>query len=909
MISSRKLIKNLFFWTALIAIWVLGAWAYFTFIVQAGAETFVFELDQRTYEILQPRFFGLLLILPVLAIIARFTLSDFPLYQRWLNIGLRALVITAIVGSLVQVVMTSFDSRVATIFLVDTSASFPDDALDEALLQINAAAREKNERDTVMALGFATHPYLLEPGEDGLYSEIPRLESDEDQLGSDISAALRMAYGLFPDDHVKRVVLITDGNETQGDFLAEVNRAADFGIRLYAHSLDLETPPEVMIQGVQIPENIEMGAPFFLTAHIFSTIDAEIEVTLWQNEYRDGHQSLQISPGVTELRFETQVYEPGFRQFRLEMNVTGEDTFAANNHYVHTAHIRGEPRILYIEGELRSRHYLERALQQENFDVETRSPTGIPQTIEELDAFDLVLLSDVPAKSFTDRQMQLFDTYVRELGGGLIMAGGDESFGPGGWEDTIIEDLMPLTFDAEQQRDTPDVAILLVIDRSGSMGEHNRIGLAREAARAAVETLQEGAEIGILAFDHEVTTISRIQSITNRSRILNQINRIDLRGGTDIAAALAAAYDEMVFHPAKIRHIIILTDGISPEENIFTQIMPAMRIEDITVTTVAIGEQSETSMMRRIAQAGNGRFYYTNNPYNIPQIFTQETQNVAHGALIEEPIRARVVSRAQVLAGIQWNQAPFLLGYVSTKPKPQADMLLLTDRDEPLLARWRVGLGKTAAFTSDLKNRWGSEWVRWPGYPQLWAQLIRDTMRTDDRNHLPMQAFVEQDRARIIVDAIGTDDRFINDLQSDLLVTDPDGEERHLTFHQTAPGRYETSFELTSYGSYGLSAQHELNGDSFAVSLASLSYPYPRELSFIEPNTALVEQAVSLSGGQLNPTSEELFDPLGEEVRYRRHLWPYFTALALLLLLLDLAFRRIRLSGKTRISWAELVGR
>lgn len=906
MISSKKLIKNLFFWTLLIGVWGASIWAYLHFLVWPGVDLISFEALDRTFEILEPRYFGLLLVVPLLAVGTKFTLSDFPAYQKGLNLILRALVLAAVVGALVQVVMTSFESRVATIYLVDTSASFPDEALVAALEPINAAAAQLGERDQIRVIGFAKRPYLVQPNAEGLYEAIPRPDAEEDHLGTDISAALRMAYGLFPDDHLKRVVLITDGNETHGDFLAEVSRATDFGIRLFAYEIDFEIPPEVLIQGVDVPENIEMGAPFFLTARIFSTHEDEITLTLWQNEFREGRETLAVAPGVTEVRFETQVSEPGFREFRLDLAVAGRDTHEENNHYLHTAFIRGEPRILYIEGEMRSRHFLEGALRNENFEVETRSAAGIPRTLEEFDAFDLVLLSDIHADRFTDAQMGLLDQYVRELGGGLIMAGGENSFGPGGWENTPVERLMPLRFDAEQQRETPELAILLVIDRSGSMQEQNRMDLAREAARAAVNALGDNAEIGILAFDHEVTLISRIQSVANRSRVLSQINRIQIRGGTDIALALSEAYHKMAFNTARVRHIIILTDGISSEDNIFSETMPALRLEGITVSTVAVGDGAETSMMRRVAAAGNGRFYFTNNPFQIPQIFVQETQNVSHRAMREEPFRPVVNSRAQVLQGIQWNQAPMLLGYVSTTAKPQADVLLLSDRNEPLLARWRVGLGKTAAFTSDLKNRWGSQWVRWAGYSQLWSQLIRDTMRTDDRDHLPMEAFIDQDRGFVVVDAIGLDDRFINDLESTLQVTTPEGEEILLDFYQRAPGRYEASFPLSSFGSYHLSAQHYRLGDTFAISQTSLSYPYPRELSFVAPNTALVLQAVELAGGTINPEIEAIFDPGDEQVRYRRHLWPYFVVLALLLLLLDLALRRIRLSGATRLSWMDL---
>ncbi|RVU44051.1 VWA domain-containing protein [Lujinxingia sediminis] len=932
MIGSRSLLSKIFFWAALSVVWLAGLWAYLTTVVWAPAETWSLVYGERTFEIMAPDYVGLLLVLPLLAIVARYTLSDFPLYQRVLNAALRALVLAGLTLALMQPVVTSFDSKIATIIVVDTSASFPDEALEQARQRINTYVKAATDDDQVRVIGFADRPYQIDPGADGTYAELPRPArqanaepaedggeadkgdqdsanlqelSDDPTLQTDISAALRMAYGLFPDDHLKRLVVISDGNQTRGDVLAEANRAADFGIRLYAATLDYEQPAEVLIEAVDVPENIELGAPFYLVARVFSTYATTARLTLWQNEYRDGEQEVELQRGVTEIRFQTEVYEPGFRQFRLQMSVNGPDGYAANNSFMYSAHIRGKARVLYVEGEMRSRHHLERALRNENFDVETRSPAGLPRTEEELDRFDLVLLSDVHSRHVSDAQQDLLTRYVRDLGGGLIMAGGQDSFGPGKWEDSAVERLMPVSFEGERQRETPSLALLMVIDRSGSMSG-DRIALAKDAARAAVEVLQPGDQVGVLAFDNDIDPIVRLQPAANRSRILSAINRLQVRGGTDIELALNEAYEQLAFASARVKHIILLTDGMSEPGTIFTRIMPAMRIENITVTTVAVGDGAETSMLRRIAERGSGRYHFTNNPYNVPQIFTQETRTVARSALAEEPIRAQVAGRAQLLEGIAWNAAPYLLGYVTTRPKPQSEVLLTVEGGDPLLARWRVGLGKTAAFTSDLKNRWGAEWVRWPGYAQLWAQLIRDTMRTDDRDRLPMRVVLDGERARVMVDAIGEDDRFINDLDSVLRVTDPEGNDSQVTLHQRAPGRYEASFPLPQFGAYQLAAQHDRAGDTFAVSQASLAYPYPREMTYLEPNEALIAQIVAMGKGEMDPSPEAIFDADGEEVRYRRQLWPWALLVALAIMVLDLALRRIRLSGQTELSWLAL---
>jgi Mg-chelatase subunit ChlD len=904
MIFDAKKLGSALFWIVLVAAWLAMGFVFFQYIVEPGLDVIAFEFRGRNVEILQPLFFGILLVLPVLWIVQRFTLSDLPRYQRWINVVLRALLIAAIVGALVQVVLTSFESRVSTVFLVDTSASIPDTALDEAVDYINDARDEMGERDDIKVIAFAQHPYQVTLPEEGPLEEIPRPQSEDAMLFTDAAAALRMAYGLFPQDHIKRAVIISDGNETRGDFLGESHRASAFGIRLYNKEVEIEPKKEVLIRNVDVPEQLKVGAPFTLTARIFSNHATEATVTLWQNEFRDGTKSVELEKGMNDVTFETEVSEPGFKEFKLEMNVDGDDHFEANNEFVYSANVRGKPRVLYVEGEMRARHYLQRALRNENFEVEVRGPYGLPDSLEEFESFDLVLVSDLPATQFSEAQMKMVDRYVKELGGGFIVAGGESSFGPGGYYGTYIEKVLPVEFQPKKKRETPSLALMLVVDKSGSMSGE-RIELAKEAAKATVEILGKDDKVGVIAFDDGNMPLVRMQSASNRVRILSDISRLHASGGTNIAGALQRAYEQLAITPAKLKHVILLTDGHSGAANIFSEVLPAMRIEEITVSTVAIGSQSETTMLKRIAEGGGGRYYYTANPYNIPRIFMKETSQVSRSSMVEEPFRAQVSKRAQVLEGIPWQSAPYLLGYVSTQAKDQAEVLLVSEYGEPILARWRRGLGKVVAFTSDLKNRWAVQWVRWPGYSKFWAQLIRDTMRTDDRMKLAMRTDIKQGRAHIVVDAVGEDDRFINNLDSKVAMTSPTGDVQTVDLQQTAAGRYEASVELDDYGSYSLKAQHNRGEETLAVSLGSISYPYPREYLFLEPRREMLQRAADVARGSTNPEVATLFDPMGEEVKYRQELWPYFLMVALGLLVLDLAMRRIRLSGSTELAWDD----
>ena len=908
--TFKDRIGEVLFWTLLVGVWLAGGWAFFEYIVLPGKQTLVVHYGGRTLEILEPLFIGGLLLLPILWLIQRWTLSDLPRLQRWWNVTLRALVLAALVGALIQVVLTTFESRITTIFLVDTSASVPDKVLDEAVGMINDAREAKSESDNVRVVAFASHPYRVELPQEEPLKAIPRPEKQEDRLYTDIAGALRMTYGLFPQNHLKRVVVVSDGNETRGEFLAEAHRAEDFGIRIYNREVEYEPEAEVLVQKIDAPEKLEVGAPFHLVARVFSTHDTAATFTLWQNEFKSATKTVQLEKGANDVKFKTEVFEPGFRKFKLEMRVAGKDAVKANNSYVYSADVQGKPQVLYVEGEMRARHYLQRALRNENFEVETRGKRGVPNSLEEFDRFDCVLLSDISAVNVSTKQMKLIDKYVKELGGGFIMAGGENSFGPGGYYESYMEKVLPVEFQPKAQRETPSLALMLVVDKSGSMNG-DRIELAKEAAKATVEILQKNDKVGVVAFDDAVQPIVRMQSAVNRVRILNDISRLRASGGTDIASGLSYGFEKLAMTPAKLKHVILLSDGHSDPANIFGELLPAMRIENITVSTVAIGSEAATTLLRRIAEGGGGRYYFTSDPYNIPRIFMKETSTVSRTSMVEEPFRAKVSKDAQVLDGIPWSRAPYLLGYVSTRSKDAAEVLLVSEYGEPILARWRRGLGKAVAFTSDLKNRWAVQWVRWSGYAKFWAQLIRDTMRTDDRTRLGMRTTVEQGEAHVVVDAIGRDDRFINGLNSSVVMTTPKGKKETFDLRQTAAGRYESRIPLDDYGSYHLEAKHRA-GDSTAqenfsaVSFGSLSYPYPREHLFLEPNREILRQSAKIARGETNPDIATLFDPMGEEVKYRRELWPYFLIAALGLLVLDLAFRRIRIGGETDVTWDEL---
>lgn len=896
-------------WLAIAAIAAAIVWGLRHWVGYPAAE--LLEVTVRGYELklLEPRAFYLLLLAPLLLAIQRFQLTGFSAFQLALNATLRLLLVASVVAALSRPSVSRFDSHVCTVYAVDVSDSMPDAALLAARDAVQAGVDARGD-GIARLVTFAARPEVIALPASGPIAPLSRHVGEGANVESDPASALRAAYTLCPQDHLKRFVLYSDGNENRGDLVAEAAVAAQFGVRVYSEELPIEPEAEVLVRALEIPEDVRLSEPFNLIADVYSNREVTARVSLTQNEFRDIRgREVQLVVGINRIELPTEVYEPGFRRFTFEIEALGPDRFDDNNTFVRTLTVGGRPRVLYVEGESRSRGYLQRALDRErndlaNFDLEVRGAVGFPTSLEEMANFDLIILSDVNASYVSRSAMGNIERYVRELGGGFLMVGGENSFGPGGYDNTPLEELSPVTFDMQRQRDLPSLGILLVIDRSGSM-DGAKLEMAKDAARAVVDMLAPQDFVGVIAFDDAPQTIVRMQSASNRSRIRSDIGRIGPGGGTNIFPAMQEAFVTMLDTNARIKHVILLTDGQAPWSGI-ADITSAMRSDGVSVSSVAVGREADTALLEMIAELGGGRFYQTNDPNNIPQIFIQETAQVARTNLVEEPFRAQVGTRSAATRGISWDSAPYLLGYVRTQPKRNAEILLTTETGDPLFARWRQGLGRVGVFTSDIKNRWAVEWVRSSIYPQFWAQATREMMRVQSNDELDMDATVSEGHALIVVDAIDPADRFINGLRSTVEVSGPDGTSVSVELAQTAAGRYEARVPLPTYGPYQLSAEHTVEGNTVATSFGSVTYPYPDEYLSFEPNFELAARAAAITGGTTNPAPAAVWDPGDELTEYRDELWPWALFATLAILILDLLLRRVRLFGRKPVRWSAV---
>ena len=688
-------------------------------------------------EITRPLLLLLLLFLPALYYGYRRSLVDLSRTQRIISLIARIIIVVLLILSVADVQYLKTDDKLAVMFLTDISDSISDDGLTKATDYVNEALKSQDGNQQSGLIAFTDRAEVVrallkngdEPDAELELAEVKQawLETDEDAGdATNIAQAIETAWGTFPANANKRIVLITDGVETHGDAVHAALRGKDFGIQIDTVPIYPSDEPEVMVQRLDMPAQVKQGAPFNVEVLIHSNHEDVAEIRLFKNKFEVAKQEARLEEGENRVIFTETAMDSGTLTYDALCRST-KDTRYDNNRALGIVSVSGKPKVLLIDENESQARYLTRALEDAKIRVDVRNGLGVPNELADLQNYELVIFSNVPANRLTQNQMELIRTYVQDLGGGFMMLGSENSFGLGGYYKTPIETILPVHTDTEKKKETPSLAIVLVIDKSGSMGGI-KIELAKAAARATVELLGKRDKIGVVAFDGSPFWIAEMHDASDKLYLSDQIGSITASGGTNLYPALEQAYFALTETTAKLKHVIVLSDGQSQDGDWYG-IASSMRNERITISTVGIGSGADMNLLGNLANWGGGRDYFTQDPYSIPQIFAKETVTASKSAIIDEPFIPQRIKPTQVLSGIDLELAPFLLGYVATQPRPTAEVFLVSDRGDPLLASWQYGLGKSVAFTSDAKARWASDWLDWGGYGKFWTQLVRDTMR------------------------------------------------------------------------------------------------------------------------------------------------------------------------------------
>lgn len=828
--------------------------------------------------------------------------------RRWTSRVLRTLILSFFILALAQPQLSRRSKDLTVFYILDESDSIPSDQRQLAYQTIEKTAGRMKSHDNAGIIAFGAEPSI----EDTPVKQLEftgNIRSAVSKNRTNIATALRLALAAFPPDTMKRIVLLTDGNENEGASVDVARIAKGNEIPIDVVPLRYHDRQDLQISKLIAPQQSLLESPFDVKVIVEGRNDTKAKLRLFQDGALLADQDVQINAGKKNVFVLPQkLADGGFHTYRATIEAP-DDARPENNAAYSFTYVKSKPRVLYIEGDETGTNYLAPALRAQDIELVIGTSKDIPYTLDQLQGYDTLILSNIPASEINASQMKMIEKGVHDLGIGLVMVGGENAFGAGGYQDTPIEKALPVSMDIKQKKVLPNGALVIVLHTCEIPSGNT---WAREISVAALNVLSAKDYFGLLYWGPSQGAIGGaggwgehwawdpgLQMTGDKRKMRSVIRGVSPSDMPTFDPTLEMAYKELKACKAEAKHIIVISDGdpAPPKQSLAN----AIKDEGISVSTVAIAPHQGATVdtLRHLAYWGGGTFYYPKTSSELPRIFIKEATIVRRSMISERTFQPVGKQFSEILTGI--TSAPPLHGVVISSIKDLATEALSTPEGDPVLAQWRYGLGKSIAFTSDAKNKWASDWVSWNEYAKFWAQLVRWSMRETSSNNYQVQTNIEGGKGTVVIDALDDQGAFENFLDFQGKVVTPDFESVPLTVRQIAPGRYEASFPATEVGTYMLSLESEKDGKKQLVTGGS-ALSYSPEYQVSRSNDSLLESVAKESGGKLvetvaayNPFVHDL--PTGMKPRM---FWPLLAMLGLLLMPVDIFVRRVY------VDWGEV---
>jgi Ca-activated chloride channel family protein len=851
-------------------------------------------------------FFLLLLLLVPLVVYIGAPSKGTSRRRELLSLGLRLAIILCLIFAIAGLETVQSGNNLAVVFLVDVSDSMPQQAVDSEVNYIREALKSIGADDKAAIILFGADALVERPM--SALNELASITSVPITNQTDLAEAIQLGLALYPSGYAKRMVILSDGAETTGDALNAAKFASASDVQFVVVPLISQVGAEALVTKVDVPTHLRNGEQFDLNVSIQANQSMRAVVrVLAKNEvlYEGSHD---LHKGVQTLSLPLTAQEPGFVSYQVQITPE-QDAYYQNNRLDTFSQVEGPPQILMVappagetmpNGDIRpdETSLLLQSLTSAGFDVKLVTPSLMPADLPSLAQYNSVVLADVPASQLGNNQMETLQSYVRDLGGGLVAVGGPTSYGVGGYYGTPLEDALPVDMQIKDEKRRPSLDIVFIIDHSGSMGETSggvtKLDLAKEAAARSIELLFPNDHVGVIAFDDTASWVVPITDLQNPEDVANAIGSIQVGGGTDIYAGLLAMSKVLPNDPAKVKHVILLTDGGADSTGIPELVKKLYQENGITLSTVGVGNDA-APFLKDIAALGGGRYHFTNNASTIPNIFTEETSLASRAYIVEESFFPTLVNSSPILANI--TETPQLHGYIASSAKDLAQVILKSDKGDPILATWQYGLGKSVAFTSDATGRWARDWASSKTFPTFWTQAVRYTINDSLNSALQMTIEPHGEKASITLDARNRTGDFLNAYQIEANIVSPNGEAQAITFTQTAPGRYESEFIPKEQGVYLIHFSGKTDSGGESASFAETTgwaLSYSPEYQRIDPNPDLLLRLSALANGQVaSPLPADVFNHDLKAIRASQPIALWLLLIAVLLLPFDIAVRRL----------------
>lgn len=809
---------------------------------------------------------------------------------------LRGLLYASLVLALMGPILRRPNQGTCTVFLVDRSDSIQDEARRNQEQFLDEALGALPDGDVAAVVAFGANAMI--ESAPGPRRSMRKIESKVEASNSDLAGAVRLGSALFPPGKAKRLVVLSDGNETKGELRSAASAAKTDDITIDFVSMGSQkATQEALVTGIELPDSGRENQPFDLKVNIESKGIRSGILTIDRDGVLVERRAVNLQEGTNSVLLRQTVKNVGLVRYRATLQANG-DTDPRNNVGAGFVNVVGRPKVLLCQATTKDQS-LFNALVSKGISVDLVTPGNLPSRPEQLQGYESVLLNDINATMVNPSLQQSFVTACRDSGIGLGMIGGENSFLPGGWYGSVVTDALPVDLNIRQKKSLAAASVFIIADCSGSMGAVEdgvpKVKLAARAAEETIKLLGPMDRVGVAGSSSGIEIVAPMQSAANKEEAINGARKLDVSGGgIFIRPSILKAEEVLRNEPSKTRHFILLADGADSTDwqGVFETAV-RMRAQKITTSVVAIGDGGDVPNLKKLAAIGGGRFYLAIRANQLPAIFTQDTAVMSRSAIEEGAFLPKVTQLDESIQGALDGGIPPLLAYCLTEPKPLAKTILKTKKDDPLLLHGRAGLGQTLAFTSDAQARWAKQWVGWEGFATFWAQQVRAIGRQATKNSYEVKVSQAAGKSKVTVIGKDPSGNPLSAPETPIKVGAPDGTSQELSLLQVAPGTYEGEFSLGATGSYIVSVVESDGGGGSRVHVAGTSVAYPPEYRVLNTNSALLNEVAKSTGGKEITKPQEINRKVAIPGESLTEMWSFFLSLAIVLLPLDIANRRI----------------
>ncbi|MBO4863606.1 MAG: VWA domain-containing protein [Eubacterium sp.] len=725
--------------------------------------------------------------------------------------------------------------------------------------------------------------------------------------GTDIEGAIEYAAALLPEDRFGRIMLLTDGCETIGDVNETYGTITRGDIELCLKLFEGELGNDTYIQSVDMPDKLSVGDTYRIKVTVFSNYDTDAVLKLWDSSKVVSESSVSLVKGENTFVLDGVAGDDGIEEKHVTIEAPG-DTVEENNSMVAAALVDAPKKVLIISGLSEDSSGFSDMISGLNVNLSTVSAINAPETITDLLQYKTIIIDNAHISDLPEGFVNSIESYVKDYGGGLITTGGRESYGPGGYKDTVLEKILPVDMTPKAVNEKPSLAMVMVIDCSGSMDSpvegygasgKPKIDVAVDAAIEAVETMDENDMVGVLTFSDTNQWRQKIVKLDDKDAVIDQIKKIGIEGGTVIKPAVKSAANALMDVDAGVKHILLLTDG-EGETREFSDAIELINDNYITMSTIAVGSDSDTQLLEHLADECGGRYYFSESSSDVPKIFTEEVYLSAGTYYKHGDFTISMNSSNQLVDGLYPDGLPHIEAYIATSAKSGAREIMATDEDDPLLASWQYGLGNAISWMSNGSGTWDANLVGMDDYAAMWKRMLDMASMDGDVGNDSMN--INRRRGKLLVDYHALE--YSEDTELKGVYTSPTGESGELKLLSDEPGNYTAEFDADEPGVYSISVRRMEDGETAAavtgVQAVQFSDEYRKDIS----NEGLVSFVTE--NGRIIKDGDKVFTKLKGKKNNKRNITFILIVLSIILLILDIIARRFGIQEKLITLWKKI---